>query len=163
MTLPSPGGPLRLRPEGAGDEAFLLGLFRDGLPAAWAALPLPAPARAALVRQQFLARAAGHRAHHPDGEFRVVERDGVPVGRRAVAWAPEGIHLVDLALLPAWRGRGLGAALLAPLILAARESGRPLTLEVDAANAPALRLYARLGFAAVRAAGPDLLMRREPA
>lgn len=63
--------------------------------------------------------------------------------------APEGeIHLVLVA--PAERRRGLGAALVDACVraAAARGVGR-LFLEVAALNAPARRLYARLGFVEV--------------
>jgi phosphinothricin acetyltransferase len=46
-----------------------------------------------------------------------------------------------------WRGRGLGARLLAPLIDAATQRGLHSILAViDAANEPSVRLHARLGF-----------------
>jgi ribosomal protein S18 acetylase RimI-like enzyme len=53
---------------------------------------------------------------------------------------------VELALLPALRGRGLGAALLAALQARARAQGASIGLAVLRTNAPALRLYQRAGF-----------------
>lgn len=51
---------------------------------------------------------------------------------------------------PAWRGRGLGRALLAPLIERARAAGlRAIIGGVDAENAASLRLHASLGFVEV--------------
>jgi phosphinothricin acetyltransferase len=48
---------------------------------------------------------------------------------------------------PDARGRGVGSALLAPLIPAARERGlRALLASIDAANEPSIRLHARHGF-----------------
>ncbi len=45
------------------------------------------------------------------------------------------------------RGQGIGAALLPPLIARAREMGlHAMIAGIDAANAPSLRLHARLGF-----------------
>jgi ribosomal-protein-alanine N-acetyltransferase len=56
-------------------------------------------------------------------------------------------QLVDIAVGPRDRGRGLGKSLLAAAVAAARSWGSSkLTLEVSAANAPALRLYERAGF-----------------
>jgi ribosomal protein S18 acetylase RimI-like enzyme len=53
----------------------------------------------------------------------------------------------NLGVLPAWRGRGLGEALLLQALCGFREAGlgRAL-LEVTAHNDPAVRLYRRLGF-----------------
>jgi ribosomal protein S18 acetylase RimI-like enzyme len=63
-------------------------------------------------------------------------------------------RLVDLALLPALRGRGLGAALLAALQVRAAAHGARIGLAVLRTNAPALRLYRRAGF--VIAGGNEL-------
>ncbi len=57
------------------------------------------------------------------------------------------IHINNVAVLPAHRGRGVGCLLMRHVL---RESGRDgarrATLEVRDSNAVALRLYARLGF-----------------
>jgi ribosomal-protein-alanine N-acetyltransferase len=79
-----------------------------------------------------------------------------------VAWAPatgrvagyggmwhvvtEG-HITNIAVAPAYRGRGLGDALLAGLIALGREREMiGLTLEVRVGNRPAMNLYAKYGF-----------------
>ena len=49
----------------------------------------------------------------------------------------------DIALLPAWRGRGLGGRCLQALV----DQGRALGIQVELHN-PARRLYERLGFVA---------------
>ncbi len=58
------------------------------------------------------------------------------------------IHLVDIALLPAARGRGIGCALIVELCREGARGGRPVRLRVERRN-PALRLYRRLGFVEV--------------
>jgi ribosomal protein S18 acetylase RimI-like enzyme len=63
-------------------------------------------------------------------------------------WLDEGddrLHILDIALLPAWRGRGLGTRCLQALAEAAGQ--RPLSIHVEIHN-PARRLYERLGFVA---------------
>lgn len=68
---------------------------------------------------------------------------------------------MDIALLPPHRGRGVGSALLAALTAEAEAAGKPLTIHVERFN-PALRLYQRLGFAAVEDKGVYLLLRWSP-
>lgn len=58
------------------------------------------------------------------------------------------VNVHDLAVLPAWRGRRIGERLLDQVEVRARAHGAcKLTLEVLSGNAPAMRLYARAGFA----------------
>lgn len=67
---------------------------------------------------------------------------------------------VSMALLPAYRGQGIGTALLTNLIAQARGRYAALSLSVDPQN-PAMRLYERLGFVVVGASGTSLTMRKE--
>ena len=68
---------------------------------------------------------------------------------------------LSVGVEPAWRGRGVGTALVTAVLAAAWAAGHPaISLSVEAAN-PALRLYRRLGFVAVggTAEAPTLLCR----
>jgi ribosomal-protein-alanine N-acetyltransferase len=57
------------------------------------------------------------------------------------------IHINNVALRPALRGRGLGTALMHHVFTEARRLGATrATLEVRASNVAARRLYERLGF-----------------
>jgi ribosomal protein S18 acetylase RimI-like enzyme len=94
---------------------------------------------------------AGHRA---TGAFEpalwtLLLDGGVPAGALLLNPAPASrtIELVYIGLALRGRGRGLGAALLRHgLRLAARRADTAVTLAVDEANAPALRLYRGAGF-----------------
>lgn len=58
------------------------------------------------------------------------------------------VNLHDLAVLPAYRGRGVASRLLDRVAQVARQRGAcKLTLEVLSENQTALHLYARSGFA----------------
>lgn len=57
------------------------------------------------------------------------------------------IHINNVAIRPAFRGRGIGTALMQHVLLEARRLGaKRATLEVRASNDAARRLYERLGF-----------------
>jgi ribosomal-protein-alanine N-acetyltransferase len=57
------------------------------------------------------------------------------------------IHINNVAILPALRGRGIGTQLMRRVFDEARRLGaRRATLEVRASNEGARRLYERLGF-----------------
>jgi ribosomal protein S18 acetylase RimI-like enzyme len=52
----------------------------------------------------------------------------------------------DIAVVPQWRGKGIGDALLGEVFATFRQRGLPhVDLKVVAANAPAIRLYRRMG------------------
>jgi [ribosomal protein S18]-alanine N-acetyltransferase len=59
-------------------------------------------------------------------------------------------HVNNIAVDPAWQGRGLGAVILADLVRTALKRGaRHLTLEVRVGNDAAIALYQRFGLAPV--------------
>jgi hypothetical protein len=91
----------------------------------------------------------------------VIVVDGEDVGRLYVDRWPDEIRVVDLALLPVHRNRGIGSTLLRELVHEAASSNRKLSIHVEIHN-PAIRLYARLGFVQVAERGVHLLMERAP-
>ena len=152
---------IRLRPETAEDEAFLR---RLNIAVRWnefAALPLPADQKVALLQQQYDARHSSYHAQYPRADFHIVERDGVPVGRFYVDRGKREHYLVDIAILPEHGGQGVGTALLDILLADAARAGVGATLRVDHLN-PAKRLYLRKGFVEVEDLGLDALMRWAP-
>jgi ribosomal-protein-alanine N-acetyltransferase len=75
-------------------------------------------------------------------------RSGLIVGFCAAWVVFDELHINSLAVLPAWRGRGLASGLLtAVLHSSVAEGARRATLEVRASNAAARALYACFGFA----------------
>jgi ribosomal protein S18 acetylase RimI-like enzyme len=68
---------------------------------------------------------------------------------------------MDIALAPAYRGRGIGSGLLRSLIAEAQASARKLSIHVESNN-PARRLYERLGFRVAGEHGVYVLLERAP-
>ncbi len=67
---------------------------------------------------------------------------------------------LGIAVLPEFRGRGLGTMLLSHLIEATEDVFEYISLSVAAEN-PALRLYQRLGFETVGKFGDAIVMKRK--
>ncbi|UUL82457.1 GNAT family N-acetyltransferase [Sphingomonas qomolangmaensis] len=108
--------------------------------------------KAAFVTQQFAAQRQHFRTRIAGCRFWIIERDRSPVGRLYLQDAPDRLQIVDLALLPAERGKGLGTAILAGLLASADGAAKPVGLSVEQASA-ALRLYRRLGFVVTQTDG----------
>jgi ribosomal protein S18 acetylase RimI-like enzyme len=143
----------RLRPATPADADFLLDLYTSTRAAELAALPLGPVQKAAFVRQQYEAQDAHWRARFPDAERSIVTIGAASVGRLYVDRSAVEVRLVDIALVPEVRGRGLGRSLLTDLVGQAAAAGLPVRLSVVSGN-PARRLYARLGFRSTGWTGP---------
>jgi ribosomal protein S18 acetylase RimI-like enzyme len=123
----------------------------------------PVELQEAFLRQQHEAQHSHYSLHHRDAEWLIVERDGAAIGRLYWRNGPERFHVVDISLLPASRGQGIGGAILRDVLAAAHASGKGLSIRVEKFN-PARRLYDRLGFAVIADEGTyDLLEARPPA
>jgi ribosomal protein S18 acetylase RimI-like enzyme len=109
------------------------------------AIPLPTDALEALIDQQWRAQQSQHRAAFPTARDTVIEVDGTSVGRMLVAYLPDEVRLVDVALLPSYRNRGVGTQLIREVCEQATAKAQPVRLHV-LAHGPARRLYLRLGF-----------------
>ncbi|MFI0473140.1 GNAT family N-acetyltransferase [Halomonas sp. HMF6819] len=93
---------------------------------------------------------SGFYAGAPDAPrhwYRILH-EGVTAGVLLLApQSPARWELQLMGLLPGWRGRGLGRALLERAMRLAFQAGaRELCLTVDAQNAPAIKLYLNAGF-----------------
>jgi ribosomal protein S18 acetylase RimI-like enzyme len=146
VRLPSPLGRLELRPERDEDAPFRFTLFRESQPPEFEALQLDPAMHEQLLRHQFEGQTRGYRSLYPQARFDIVLLDGEAIGRIVVDRAPASVRIVDQAILREHRGRGIGSAIMRALMDEARGAGVPVTLNVMAGNAAALRLYLRLGF-----------------
>ena len=81
----------------------------------------------------------------------------MPIGRLYIDRSEDEIRLIDIALLPEHRGKGIGGSLMRQTLDEARLAGKPVRIHVEHNN-PARRLYDRLGFRPVEDQGVyDLL------
>jgi ribosomal-protein-alanine N-acetyltransferase len=86
----------------------------------------------------------------PESDWFVALEDGQVVGYVGVQQIVEVAHLLNLAVHPARRHRGLGHELLGRALDTARSRGLPaITLEVRESNVDAQRLYSSAGFVSV--------------
>lgn len=153
---------ITLRPATDDDLAFLHRLYATTREDELRQVDWSDAQKAEFVRQQFEAQHRFWHENYTDTSWDVVELHGEPVGRLYVARWPGDIRIVDIALLPAHRGSGIGTGLIRALLAEGDASGRKVSIHVEIFN-PARRLYERLGFVQAGDRGVYLLMERAPA
>ncbi|MDN4526146.1 GNAT family N-acetyltransferase [Fictibacillus fluitans] len=76
----------------------------------------------------------------------VIEKDGKPVGKVRVAAEGGEAWIYGFAVTPAEQGKGIGRSTLKSLISQEQSKGHSLSLDVEADNSNALKLYESCGF-----------------
>ena len=147
----------RLRPATADDTDFLRLVYAGTRAEELALTDWTDAQKAAFCRQQFDAQDNHYRAHYPTSEFSVIARGTAAIGRLYVDRWEKEIRVMDISILPEFRGDGVGTQLLRELQDEARAAGKSLSIHVEKFN-PALRLYERLGFKPIEDKGVFLLM-----
>jgi len=153
---------VELRPAEPADEEFLLQVYASTREAELALVDWNDAQKEAFARSQGEAAQRHYRTHYHGVELSVVLVGGEPAGRLYVLRRDDEIRVVDIALLPAFRGLGVATKLLRDLFEEADRTVRPVRLHVEKFN-PALGLYARLGFEAIEDRGVYLFLERKPA
>jgi GNAT superfamily N-acetyltransferase len=153
-------GDVRLRSVTVADRDFLLGLYATTRAEELAAVPWTDPQKREFIEMQFDAQTAAYNAYTMTTRDVIVVGDR-PAGRLYVARWPEEICVVDISLLPEFRGQGIGTELLQSLMAEARREHKPLRIHVEGFNR-ALRLYQRLGFRAIADKGIYLQLEFTP-
>jgi ribosomal protein S18 acetylase RimI-like enzyme len=151
-----------LRPVDADDERFLLRVYAGTREEELAPVRWSAERKAAFVAHQFAAQSAHYAQHYAGLTADVILLGGVPAGRLLVARWAEEIRIVDISILPEFRGGGAGSVLLRELLAEAEAAGKRLSIHVERENR-ALGLYERLGFRPVGEHGVHLRMEWDPA
>jgi ribosomal protein S18 acetylase RimI-like enzyme len=134
------------------DRAFLARVYASTREEELAVVPWTPAQKEAFLTMQFDAQDAYWQEQRPHTERTIIVVDGRPAGRLYVDRTDDEIRIVDIALLPEFRGSGAGTALLRSVLDDGDRRGLPVTIHVEKGNR-ARGLYARLGFAPVSDAG----------
>lgn len=137
-----------MRPAAPQDEALLLRIYGStrteelSKAADWTEAQ-----KQAFVEHQFFAQQDYYQKVYPDAAYSVIFFEKQAAGRLYVErYLIEGtIRIIDIAMLPEFRNRGIGEYLLRELQEEARSTGKTLSIHVEKFNR-ALNFYQRLGF-----------------
>jgi ribosomal protein S18 acetylase RimI-like enzyme len=151
-----------LREETSGDIDFVAELYASTREEELRPVDWSEAQKRAFLRQQFELQRAHYRQHYAGAQWLIVLRDGMPIGRLYLKAGSVEVRLMDVALVSAQRGQGIGTALMRGVLRYADELGLPVSLHVEPFN-PAIRLYERLGFTTRETRGIYCYMERPPA
>jgi ribosomal protein S18 acetylase RimI-like enzyme len=133
------------RPSGPEDRPFLRYVYGTTRDEEMQRVPWTDEQKAMFLDMQFRAQSEHYEDYYPTCEFLVIEIEGKPAGRLYIDRREKLIEIIDIVLLPEYRGRGIGRSLLQEILDEGQASSRPVRIYVEHFN-PARHLYDRLGF-----------------
>lgn len=152
---------ISFRPEEPSDEPFLLQLYASTRASEMQLVPWDTAQKEAFLRSQFALQTHHYRKYYADASFLIVQRDGQDIGRLYVHRSDKCLLVVDIALMPAYRGAGIGGQLMRGVLSEAAAAGKTVQIHVERNN-PALRLYQRLRFRVLEDMGIHFRMEWSP-
>lgn len=161
VTLSAMNENVTLRPIAADDMELLCRVYGSTREEELAQVEWAEGQKEAFVQMQFDAQHRYYQANYLGAQFQVILVDDQPAGRLYLHRRAAEIRIVDIALLPEYRNRGVGSALLRDILAEGERAGLPVTIHVECFN-PALRLYERLGFRKVEDKGVYYFMEKPP-
>jgi len=150
-----------LRPALPGDAEVLYRIYASTREEELSVVPWDAPTKEAFLRMQFTAQHTDYHARYPDASYDLVMAGEQVLGRLYVHRGEKVWQVLDIALLPEHRGKGIGARLMTEVLAGARAANKPVQIYVERFN-PAQHLYDRLGFRQIEDQGVYLLLEWQP-
>lgn len=149
------------RPIEPGDETFLYALYASTREPEMALTNWSDAQKESFLQMQYHAQSTDYARNYPDAQFDLVLCDGCSAGRLYLDRRENEIRIIDIALFPSFRNRGIGSKLLSEVMTEAAAAGKRVCIHVEQNN-PAQRLYRRLGFVPVGENGVYFLMEWKP-
>jgi ribosomal protein S18 acetylase RimI-like enzyme len=152
---------ITFRPETDQDLEFLCRLYISTREEEMKMVPWTDEQKLAFLVQQFQAQRSHYRGNYDHAEYLLILENGVAIGRLYLHRQPDDVRIMDIALMPEHRQRGIGGMLMQEVIDEAREKGATVSIHVEYNN-PAMHLYERLGFRQKDTSGVYHLMEWRP-
>lgn len=135
---------IELRPSLEEDQEFLFQVFCSTQPDVMKAPLLPEQMEQ-LLQMQFRAQDLHYHTHYPDAQYDVVMLDRKRIGRLYVAKLESEFRILDIALLPEFRCKGIGTYLVGRVLEESQATNKPLRIHVVRGSRE-FGLYERMGF-----------------
>lgn len=150
---------VRLRPASDEDEPFLQTVYGDSRAEELMRVPWSVEQREAFVQMQFKAQQSHYREFFPNATHDIILVNERPAGRLYVDRRDDEIRILDISMLIAFRGQGVGSGLIKALVEEAEAEGKSINVYVENYN-PSKLLFERMGFRQIADDGMNLLLER---
>ncbi len=152
---------IEYRPQNESDRNFLYTLFastreQEMRMTGWDNMQIKS-----FLQFQFNTQLNQYLNNYKNASFEIITIHGIDAGRLYVNELDHGIQIIDISLLPEYRGNGHGRKILNELITKGNRSRKTIFLSVIFNN-PAKNLYQRLGFVEVSENPPYIQMEKNP-
>jgi N-acetylglutamate synthase-like GNAT family acetyltransferase len=133
---------LSLSPIADSDLVFLSALYHTTRKNEMALVPWTEGQKAAFLQTQFQAQHQHYIVKYPNGSFQIIKSDGENIGRLYTCELDGEIRIIDITIMPEYRGKGIGTKILSDIL---QEATKPVTIYLESLNA-SQSLFKRLGF-----------------
>jgi GNAT superfamily N-acetyltransferase len=145
---PNQRGMIELRTTTKADRNFLLEVYEASRAFELQFVDWDDKTKRAFIEHQFDAQDAHYREHYAGATFDIVLVDGCPAGRLYLYRGEEQIAIMDLTLMPEFRGRAIGGTLIRGVLDKAGSTGRSVRVYLENFN-PHQPVFIRFGFKVV--------------
>ncbi len=149
QTISANQSKISIRESEASDTPFLEKLYLETRYSEFAQIGWDENRIRMLLKMQFDTQTQAYQMQFPDARTFVIEADGVAVGRLITGDNSNELRLIDIAILPASHGFGIGNFVMKKLQTEARKIGKSMILQVLKTNIPAIGLYEKFSFETV--------------
>jgi ribosomal protein S18 acetylase RimI-like enzyme len=150
---------ISLRPAMDGDEQFLKRVHRSARHWEFESLLQSGETELyhKLMEQQYDSQHRFYFASYDKAQYGIIQWADQPIGRLYVDYSDDEVRVLDIAILPDYRGRGIGRIVMMGLCLEASMRRKPVRLYVHYLSR-AVRFYQQLGFQRIGLEGPSYVM-----
>lgn len=143
------------------DKSFLFSVFSSVRENELKQIPWTTTEMTNFLIMQFDLQHSQYMKNYINASYDIIMVSGKPAGRLYVDHRESWIRIIDIALLPEFRGRGTGSHLIRRIIEDADSKGVKVSLHVEC-NSQAIKLYQGLGFERKSISGIHFYMERYP-
>lgn len=150
-----------LRPETHRDTGFLIRVYASTRRQELSQTGWSRDEIEAFLNIQFEVQHRFYKDSFKNARFDIIETYGKPAGNLYVHRHDNEIRILDIALLPEHRNKGIGSQLIRELLAEGIDKSLPVRVHVEQGN-PAVSLYRRLGFRQTETRGIYRLLEKRP-